>query len=392
MSTIDETGMHMDNLAEIIAALEADTKSALGSDHKTEPRSVTGQILNLLAPAFEELNQFVEEVENSQNPNKALGVALSENVRLNGIKRFENLYSTGAVDCQAGPEGCEIEAGDLVKNVITNKQFSIDSAQSLGPNELRTVSCTCTEPGPNTAIPGEVTEIITKRYGWLGVNNSSIFVVGQSEEKDPALHLRRKQTVSAVVPSSVIGLWSRMMQVDGVSEVKIATHDEDSNIPTGHVWPIIRGGTDLDIAEQLIRSTGGGTGLYGSIETPWTHVESGTTYTARHNRPTDREIFLQIYLTRFKEFPTSGNADVVEAVLKFFRGEFSIDGVPQPPYALGDDVHRSRLYSPVNSVPGHRIERILVGTTVANAHDSDLTLPINEKAFVNPNGSGIEVL
>ena len=62
MSTFTTTGYTIDRYASIVAALEADLKSAFGDNIKLTADSVFGQIVQIFAEAVDNINESIEGI------------------------------------------------------------------------------------------------------------------------------------------------------------------------------------------------------------------------------------------------------------------------------------------------------------------------------------------
>jgi len=79
-------------------------------------------------------------------------------------------------------------------------------------------------------------------------------------------------------------------------------------------------------------------------------------------------------LQKYGTYPSNGDDLIVENTVKFFNGEFYLNGVLVQPFGLDDDVIASRLYTAANTVPGHKILEVYIGTAVGPLSSIDVSI------------------
>jgi uncharacterized phage protein gp47/JayE len=367
MATFDSTGLTVDGYADVVANLETAFQNAFGADIKTSADSVFGQIINLMALSLTEQNELAESVAQSFNPQTASGAALSALVLLNGIQRQESAFSTVSLSCTANTKGTTIPAGSLVSDVSGN-QFATDSQLVLGASATDTVSSTAVVAGAVSAAASTLTTIVNPVYGWASVTNPAAASEGQSEETDAALRIRRQIVAERSSSVSVSAIFQALTDVSGVTGVKVnqntgSTTDADG-VPPQHVWCVVEGGADADIAEAIFDHLAAGIGTHGSSS--YNHLDSTTSaeYTIYFDRPTDVTIWCTVNLTTDLDYPADGDDQISDAIIAYFTANFS----------LGDDIIHSRLYTPINSVDGHTVDSMFIGTAASPAGTADLSI------------------
>jgi uncharacterized phage protein gp47/JayE len=211
----------MDDFATVLAALIAGFQSAFGDNIKTGPDSGFGLIANIIAEGVADQNEIVEQVNNAFNPQTASGAALSILVQLNGITRNSDEFSTVTLSCTANAAGATIPAGSLVSDPTTGNQFATDSLLVLGASATDTVAATAVNSGVVEAAASTLTQIDTPIYGWETVTNPAAATVGQSEETDSALRLRRQVVAEGSGTASVEAIFRAVSDIDEVVEAVV---------------------------------------------------------------------------------------------------------------------------------------------------------------------------
>ena len=85
--TISAAGISAPQYSDILASLQASAQLIFGSDVYLQPDSQDGQLLAVFAQAMYDANMATIAAYNSFSPATAVGVGLSNAVRINNIKR-----------------------------------------------------------------------------------------------------------------------------------------------------------------------------------------------------------------------------------------------------------------------------------------------------------------
>ena len=384
MSTIDSAGLVIDRYDEVKAALDADLKTAFGDGIKLGADSVFGQLSAIISERISDQNELIELVAAIFNANAAQGVFQSQLVKLNGIDRNESVFSTVSVDVTANTAGSTIAAGSTVSDPAVGEKFAIDSAVTLLPSETKTVSATAVTAGFIEAPSGTLTKIDNPVYGWASVTNASDASPGAVEEPDQELRIRREIASAASGTSNAAAILTALLEVDGVDLAQVyenKTNATDSRgVPAHSVWAVVRGGTDAAIAAILYGKTAAGAGWYGTTTVAYADPITGQTYDVMFSRPTEVTIYVTYLLEKSATYPANGDDLIIENTVKFFDGEFYLNETLVQPFSLDDDVVASRLYTPANTVAGHKITEVYIGTSASPTDTADITIAADQLA------------
>jgi uncharacterized phage protein gp47/JayE len=377
LSSFDESGLLVDGLADVTSNLETLFKEAFGENTNVAADSVFGQIINIMALAITEQNELIESVAQSFNPQTASGSALSNLVLINGIQRQESAFSTVSVSCTANAKGTTIPAGSLVKDPDSNIKWSTDSQLVLGPSATNSVSCTCTTAGPNSAAANTITEISTPVYGWASCTNASAASEGQDEESNAELRLRRQTTAERSSSTSIGALAQAVSDLTGVSAVLVIENVtdtvDDNGVPAHSIWVIVQGGVDADIREQIFLHKASGIGTYGDTSGSYSDSVTQQSYTIYHERPADINIYITVNVSPDETYPVDGDDQIEDALLAYATANWT----------LGKDVIHSRLYTPINSIEGHTVDSLYIGTSSNPTQTDDIPILPNQKAVTD---------
>jgi len=376
MSSIDSTGLTIDRLIDIISDYETTLKAAFGDNTKTDAQSVFGQLIQLFALAISDQQQLIQGVADSFNPNSAEGAALSTLVLLNGIQRQENEFSTVSLECIATADGCTIPAGSLVSDPATGVQVATDIDLVLAASATGNVSATAVETGAVSAALDTLTQIDTPVFGWASVRNPAAMTEGVNEETDTELRVRRAAVAERAGSGSVSSIYGTVSDVSGVDKLTVLANNgtvTDANgVEPTHVWVIVEGGSDADIAAAIFSKVGASIGLTGTTVVSHYDSVSKASYDVRFSRPSDIPIYIIVNLTVDSNYPADGDTQVENALIAYFE---TLD--------LGDDVVHSRLYTPVNTVAGHQIDSIYIGLAASPTGTANISIDVDELAVTD---------
>ncbi|NIV93785.1 hypothetical protein GWN42_13550 [candidate division KSB1 bacterium] len=376
MSTFTSTGYTIDRYDDILNALIADLQSAFGDNIKTNPDSAFGQFARIMSEIVADINESVEGIVSAYDPQKSSGVFLSSLVLLNGIERKESEFSTVTLECTANTAGTTIPAGSLVSDPAIGEQFATDIELIVAPSGTGNVSATAVNAGPIAAVVDTLTQIDTPVYGWESVTNIVDATEGQNEETDPDLRLRRQRAAEQTGTANVAAIFTEIANIPAVEQVVViqnATEVTDPDgVPPGHIWAIVLGGADNDIAQAIFEILAAGTGMYGDTTVPYADPITGKTYDVTFERPDDVENWIDVTVVKDDDYPPDGDDQIKQALVDYYD-EFEI----------GEDVEYTRLYTPINSVPGHYVSDLKLDTTFPPTGTGNLAIQTNERAVIS---------
>jgi uncharacterized phage protein gp47/JayE len=381
MSTINSTGYDLDTYDEVKQALEADFKDAFGDDIKVTPDSVFGQIINIFAEVVSDQNEVIEASIAQTNPQSATGVFHKQIVMFNGIEAKESEFSTVSLNCTASTSsGTTIPEKSLVSHVDTGEQFETDIELVVPAGNTLSVSATAVNSGPIEASAGKLTKIDTPIFAWETVTNPSDAILGADEETDPELRVRRQIAASQTGASTVPAIFTAVKNIDAVEFVKVIANNtpnpDQYGVAANSVWTVVSGGADNDIAQALFETVAAGTGYYNTggpngVLVNYNDPVTGDTYPIKFERPTAVDIWIIVNLEKdLSLYPADGDDQIKAALVNYFETSQTI----------GLDVFHSRLFTPVNSIPGHSVTSLLIGTSSPPSAEDDIPIAVNELA------------
>ena len=138
-------------------------------------------------------------------------------------------------------------------------------------------------------------------------------------------------------------------------------------MPAQHIWVIVNGGSNADIAEAIFENKASAIGTWG--DSLVNHVFNGDVYPIRFERPTDVPIYIDVTLTVDETYPSDGDEQVAAALVEYYAT-----------LGLGQDVIHSRHYTPINTVPGHTVDSLYIGVAASPTQSNDIPITDEQRA------------
>lgn len=314
------------------------------------------------------------------DPQNATGVPLRGLVQLNGINPSFGSRTQVSMT-MSGTAGTVIPKGSLIATSDGEQTYETVAEVTIGAGGTVTVNANCTEDGPNEPATGTVISIQTPVSGWNGATNTATNTVGTDAETDEQLHIRQERATSATSYRQVDAILSGIMNVEGVKFARLYVNPNTSTNADGitakTIAPVVVGGTNEDIANVLRLKAGVLDKFQGTTTVTYTG-ELGDTQTIKFYRPTNVPIYISVDISTTENglFPSNGQDLIKQAIVDYAV----YDQTGKTGFPPGADVIISRLYTPINSVPGFKINSVTIGKTQGSLAASDIAIGWNEIA------------
>lgn len=271
-----------------------------------------------------------------------------------------------------------VEESELIINgtdEFRSHTFTL-SANLAAPLVRKNVDIVATQTGPLEQPPHSITKIDTPVFGWNSVTNPSAAVVGRNRETDEELRERFRFSKFQRASNISESLYSALISTSGVEEVVIYENETDSTdengLPPHSFLPVILGGSGQEVAQAVWANKPLGILSYGNT-TVQVLDSQGFPHDVSFERPNPVTIYISMDLSTNEDFPAFGEDRVREALIEYFREHFGI----------GDDVVYSRLYTAINSVPGHQVDSLFLGTSPNPTGTSNVEIGFNQMASLS---------
>lgn len=399
-------GFRLKQLRDIKADLQAlvlqikdpDTDETLNVDLDENDPLV--QILNDMVDDDTALWELLQACYNQYNPLVAAGPSLSGLVQLNGIERKTGTPSTVSLTL-TGVSGTIIASGSQVTDTNNTVIWETLTTVTISSGTA-TVNAQSTTNGIFLYEPGEINKIITVITGWTSVVNESSTTVGTEDETDASLRQRRKISTTTPAQSIPEAIYSAILNVNDVTACKIYINNtltvNSLGIPGKNLAAVVIGGTDDDVAEVLFTRVGAAVSTYGTTTVTFTDT-MGITTNINFTRPTQIPIYVRISITILdaSTFPSDGTDQIKENIVLFATSGASAIGITenlfeQTGFIPGESVVASKLYTPVNVIPGLKINSLQISSDGVSFSTNDVTIAWNQISSFSTNNIGITIV
>lgn len=250
--------------------------------------------------------------------------------------------------------------------------FSASIAGDIGQTKsAKRVEVSAIEDGALPVPLNTVNVIVTPVLGWDSVNNPVPATVGTAEETDEELRERFRSSKYLRASNTSDALYSSLLELEGVQEIRLYVNDTDLVNSIGldpHSFLVlILGGSDTEIAQTIWKHTPLGIASKGAQEVV-VRTSQGLEQTVKFDRPVYVPLFAEIDLTTFTDFPAGGEDLIAQALSEYVATSQTIGG----------KVTYSRLFGPANTVPGHEIVTLKIGTSVGTLAETTINMAYNQ--------------
>jgi uncharacterized phage protein gp47/JayE len=264
-----------------------------------------------------------------------------------------------------------IDRNDIFQTV------NFTTSVNLGINKVRTVSeVIAVNSGPIQQPANTIDTILTPMLGWDNVNNPTAATPGTDRETDEELRLRFRIGKFDRATNTLDAIYSALINLDNVSEVTIYENDtsvvDGNGVPAHSFLPIVSGGLSTDIANAIWDNKPIGILSYGNTTVSISDVQ-GFPHDISFSRPDPIVVYISMDITTDVDFPANGNDAIRSALIEYFSSNFG----------TGDDVIYSRLYTPINSIPGHQVNTLFIGTAPSPVGVSNIVIAFDEVASLS---------
>lgn len=316
---LDGNGLQVKSRDELVGYFTEKYQEIYGDDINLESNTPDGQMMNIYIQAILDQQDLAVQVFNSFDPDNAIGVVLDQRVTINGIQRQAATYtetdislvlseSVNLYGLDGAEPGTERDDGNEVYTIADNagNRWQLNTTQiGAGPGNVSYEFIAVT-PGAQLTVPNTITVQVTVVLGVDSVNNPTTYTnLGENEESDAALRLRRQRSVSLASQGYLKGLIAALENVTGVTSAFVYENVTDvidaDGIPGHSIWVIIAGNPiDGDIAQAIYTKRNAGCGMKGDITFNVLQVDD-TYFTIKWDEVQTRTVFI-----RFTVSPIDG--------------------------------------------------------------------------------------
>lgn len=338
--------------------------------------TILQQIVGVFAEKMEEGWNAAYEGSIQFDPLKNTGSGQSGTVQLNAMLRKPGTY-TRVQMILTGQANTIVPAGNCIASEDRLRFVTTQDTVMINANGTVYVNAIASQKEPWNPALNSIVAIQTPVSGWSGARNVQTYAVGSYEENDEQLRMRQQQSTSLTAYRLIDAIYAAVRNVPGVMFVHAYQNTKYDpvdyrGIPFKEVAVVIEGGDEQAIAEAIyLRLPTGQTG-FGSSMVPFYDAQ-GIMNPIYFSRPTKVPVFIEMNLSIINSgtFPVNYEEQIDNAIISYaeYGGEGNADGFPP-----GVNIVLSRLYTPINSVPGHRINSLRIGTSWSNLSENDIVM------------------
>lgn len=320
----DENGLQIKTLTELRDELTADLKAVYGDDINVDQNSQDGQTINIFSQAARDLREILDLVNAGFDPDQAAGRVLDQRVAINGIARNGGTYTEVPVEITVdkavnliGLDGQSAELNPTVSGLYTIKDdagtrfYLLDSYSFVGAG-TQELTFRAAEIGQVEVNINTITTPETVVDGVTGINNPSpVTVEGINEETDADLKNRRRTSQALSSIANINGLQAALADIDGVSVAIVRENDtnvtDGDGTPAHHIWCIVIGGDDTEIAEAIAAKKTHGAGTRGAEVIELLYADNRP-FEIKFDRGTPEDLYCEFSIS----LPNGGVVDTEE--------------------------------------------------------------------------------
>lgn len=378
---ITSTGVIVPDTADLRADVEAEWRSALGTDVPLTPETPQGVMITAEVESRDGMVRNNAELANQINPDIAGGIWLDGLWALTRGKRRGATRSRLIGVLFTGIPGTIIPEGSLANDAASGARFRTLINIILDASGGASGTMEAVEPGPVAVAVGGLSEVASSVLGWETVYNPSTAEVGQAVESDVSSRRRRRQTLALQSVGMVESIISRLYDVDGVRSLSFRENITGSPIVidgitlVGHsIYACVDGGANADVARALFESKAVGPDYNGTITVSVLEPSSGQSYPVKFSRPVERTFRARVTV---KSSPLDVMTIIPDAITRYVNGE--IDG--DSGLTVNKDLSSFELAGAVNQVEPRIFVRLVETSEDGIAWSSGVvSIKVNEVA------------
>lgn len=379
MATITEKGIQIERLNEIVERLTSHFRKIYGIGINLLPDTPDGQLLGIIAQMKMDFEELAEAVYKQLDPDLATGAWLEQRAAYAGLVRRRAEYSYLRQVILTGEPFTMLYRGLTVSDKNRNRWLLIQDIR-LDENGSARADFRSEEYGAFHLDTHHELAIETITLGLSKAVTSENSEVGLEEETDAQLRERFFISRAKNATNSVEAITGKIEELEDVKEVVVlenTTNKIDENGVQPHsINVIVNGGNDIDIANVIFQNKGAGCGLQGNTAVSlFRHEQSRV---IKFDRPTSVNIQVLLHITRIKD-QVEVDVEAIKTNLANMR------------FNIGESVHLSRLYSPINQVDGFFVKELKISKQDEELMTDSVNISVREIARIPINQIQIEV-
>ena len=298
------------------------------------------------------------------------GVGATDIAILNGLKDTVNDNYGSVLTATVTGAVLNIIADDLV----TQTSYTV-SGELFFSTITKGITSQATVAGPIEQNTGTIDSISTPVFGWNSINQFESASSGSLRETDSELRTRFSGSKFVRGANIIEALTSDLRGLSGVSDViiyeNLTTSVDAKGIPPHAFMVLIRGGLESEIAEVIWSNRPAGITTFGNSTYLITDIFDNQKE-VNYQRPTFQDIYISLEVQTDSSFPPNGAEQLRSALFDYIKSQSTV----------GQDVVYSRLYTPINSIPGHEVNSLFIGDSASPSGTSNVVVDFDQVAKI----------
>ena len=154
-------------------------------------------------------------------------------------------------------------------------------------------------------------------------------------------------------------------------QINTSRKEPSSGITNNGLSITVMGGNEDEIAMAIFETISEGIATVGDIVKSVKDI-NGFGHEIRFSRPKVKPIQISMSLITYPDFPSNGVSVIKQAIVDWFN---NLD--------VGEDIHYSRLYQPINNVSGFAVKNLKFGIKDGSIGLDDIIINHNEVATIS---------
>lgn len=384
MAIVTNSGITPTTLDGYITLLNQVFQTAFGADFTVDPETPQGQLIGDIALAMSTSDDQHVVTAQALDIFKAFANQIEGIAAALAVER--RAASNTVVTAQlTGVAATLIPLGSLAKS-DDGDVFALTAAATLDGAGEASATFQAQETGAIAVGINELTNVVSIVPGWETIDNSAKGSPGAAAELDSAYRATYFRTLGKNAVTTLEAITSAVADVDTVTDVRGEENDTGSPVVVDGVTLdphsiaiVVEGGAEADIATAIRLKKNGGTVMMGT-----TTVLDPPNNPIKYYEVTHIDIEVDVDITIDETvFPSNGLVLMKERIYNYIIGLFAgaaddsffeTDGM-----RIGEDLVKQRLYTPINSVPGHVVNTLTMDLLGDSGDTDPITADLNEK-------------
>lgn len=292
---------------ELLANSTTQYQTIYGPDINIASDTPDGQNINIVNQAALDQGDLLTQINNSFDPDQAVGVILDQRCALNGVQRQGGTFTITNITLVTNQSVNLYGLDQTVQPFYTvsdnaGNLWQLQTTQLGLATGTNVLAFQAVAPGALLTTPNTITTQVTIILGVVSVNNPTTYTtIGINQESDTNLRLRRMQSVSLASQGYLAGLLAALRNINGVTNAfvyeNISSTTDGDGVPGHSIWVIVAGsGAAQAIANAIYTKRNAGCGMYGAQSYTITQV-NGAPFTVLWDDVVTEDLFIEFNAT-----------------------------------------------------------------------------------------------